>query len=83
MTPVDPSWWFEKFGTVGLMLAAMLWDRTRLLKQIEGLQSRVDGLTDKLIDQAQDSVSRRIEQDKASIDMMERMARTLSNKGRE
>lgn len=76
---MDPTWLFDQFGTIGLMLAAMLWDRTRLLRQIELMTVRMDVLTDRLIEQAQMGIDQRITQERASVETMERMVRALAD----
>ncbi|WP_299558739.1 hypothetical protein [uncultured Sulfitobacter sp.] len=75
---MDFEWLFERFGAAGLMLFAMVYDRSRLLKQLEAAQSRIDVLTDRLVSQSQESVYKRIDQEAAYIEAMERMVKALA-----
>ncbi|PIL20554.1 hypothetical protein P775_08470 [Puniceibacterium antarcticum] len=54
---MDPNWWVERFGTIGLMLSAMLYDRHRLLKDAAEKDKRIEALTDRLIEQSQSNLS--------------------------
>ena len=72
---MSPEWWVERFGTIGLMLLAMVYDRRRLLEDLQRRDKRIEKLTDMLIDRSQHALDEQIRREEKTIAYLE----TLSN----
>lgn len=74
---MDPEWWVERFGAIGLMLAAMVYDRQRLLKDNAQRQERIDRLTDRLIEQSQQNLESSIQREVQTLAQLERISAAI------
>ncbi|WP_289150273.1 hypothetical protein [uncultured Salipiger sp.] len=71
------DWWVERFGTIGLMLAAMVWDRHRLLEDLKRRDQRIEELADRLIEQSQKSLDEQIQREVKTIAHLEQISSAI------
>lgn len=74
---MDLDWWVERFGAMGIMLAGLLWDRTRLLADIRDRDARINDLTDKLIDQSTAGLAESIRREQQTLSQLETIAQGM------
>lgn len=76
---MDFHWLVEQFGTIGLMLGAMVYDRARLLKELSDKQERIDRLTDRLIESSQRHLEGSIEREVSTMTYLEKISDAIKS----
>ncbi|WP_417724544.1 hypothetical protein [Salipiger sp.] len=71
------DWWFERFGTVGIMLFAMGYDRYRLLKEISSRDQKIETLTERLIEQSKQGLAEAIRREEQTLAQLERISTAI------
>ncbi|MBR9840252.1 MAG: hypothetical protein GYB50_20515 [Rhodobacteraceae bacterium] len=71
------EWWVESFGTVGLMLAAMVYDRRRLIEDLQRRDQRIEDLTERLIERSQHALDEQIRREEKTIAHLETLSSAI------
>lgn len=71
------EWWVESFGTVGLMLAAMVYDRRRLIEDLQRRDQRIEDLTERLIERSQHGLDEQIRREEKIIAHLETLSSAI------
>lgn len=78
---MDLQWFFEQFGAVGLMLAALLYDRKILRKELAEERKKTTELTDRLIEATERNLDGAIQREVSTLSALERITDGLRRIG--
>lgn len=67
----------EIFGMPGVLLAGALWERNRLLKQMEQMQAKLDAAAEKRVELMQQHLDGAIQREVSTLTYLERITDKL------
>ena len=78
---MDAQWFFEQFGTLGLMLGALLYDRKLIKKELADEREKNAQLTDRLIEASKEHLDGAITREVSTLSALERITERLRQIG--